>query len=248
MSKIKSILKKWPSFYQFVVRFYYGLRRLIETHMFGTKIQEWIWKTRHIYKGKEWAQGYCETINHPHRELLIERISSYAPFESVLEIGCNAGPNLYLLAKKFQKSKLYGIDINRRAIEEGMAWFQKDGVENVWLSVGRADDVRQFAAKSVDLVFTDATLMYIGPDKIKLTIENMIRIARKSLIFNEYHWNRDSDSLKPYFYYDGHWVYDYRALFERYVSTIEIKISKLPKEVWGGSGWEEFGTIIEVKL
>lgn len=248
MSKMKSILKRWPNVYQFVLRFYYNLRRLIETHVFGTKIQEWIWKTRHIYKGNDWAQGYCESINHPHRQLLIEKISSYAPFESVLEIGCNTGPNLYLLAKKFKKSKLYGIDINRKAIEKGRAWLQKDGIGNVSLSVGRADDIRKFVDKSVDVVFTDATLMYIGPDKIKTIIEGMIRIARKSLVFNEYHW--DDDSLKPkyYSYYDGHWVYDYKALLIRYVLTVSIKISKLPKEVWGGSGWEEFGSMIEVKL
>jgi ubiquinone/menaquinone biosynthesis C-methylase UbiE len=243
-------LKRWPNVYRFVLRFYYGLRRLVETHVLGTKIQEWIWKTRHLYKGDEWARGYCESINHPHRELLVEKISFYAPFESILELGCNTGPNLYLLAKKFRESRLYGIDINRRAIEKGEAWLQKEGIGNVSLSVGKADEIKTFVSKSYDLVFTDATLMYIGPDKIRGIIDDMIRIARKSLIFNEYHWNRDSDSLKPkyYFYYDGHWIYDYRALFEGYISAVGIKISKLPKAVWGGSGWEEFGSIIEVKL
>jgi ubiquinone/menaquinone biosynthesis C-methylase UbiE len=211
-------------------------------------MQEWVWKTRHLYKGRNWAQGYCESIDHPHRQWLITRISSYAPFESILEIGCNTGPNLYLLAKEFPESKFYGMDINQRAIKEGKAWLEGEGIGNVALSCGRTDDLKEFVDKSIDVVFTDAVLMYIGPDKIKKVMRDMIRIARKSLIFNEYHWEDESLKGRGYFYYDGHWVYNFKALFSDYRGTSDLTISKLPKEVWGGSGWEEFGSIVEVRL
>lgn len=100
MANIKSLLKRWPLLYHLLQRIYWGFRRIIETHVLGTRMQEWIWKYRHIYQGSNWAKGYCESADHPHRQLLLERILAYAHLESVLEIGCNTGPNLYLLAQK----------------------------------------------------------------------------------------------------------------------------------------------------
>src|SRR4030042_430657 len=88
--------------------------------IFGTKVDELFWKFRNIFDRK-WPENYIsrESINHPHRKFLIDKISVYYPFENILEIGCASGPNLYLLAKKFPEIKLYGIDISKKAIEVG---------------------------------------------------------------------------------------------------------------------------------
>jgi ubiquinone/menaquinone biosynthesis C-methylase UbiE len=195
--------------------------------------------------GSDWAKGHIETLNHPHRPLLAEKILSYAPLQSVLEIGCNAGPNLYLLAQKLPQAELHGIDINPKAIEVGKAWLKQAGISNVRLSIARADRLERFADKSVDLVFSDATLIYIGPDKICNVIKEMARIARKALIFNEWHQDNEKNGL----YYDGHWVYDYKTLISDCLSSPrQPKVSKIPEDLWGGGGWGEFGAIIEVSL
>ena len=250
MSNVKSFLKRWPVSYRLLQKIYYSFRRVIETYILGTKIKEWNWQTKHIFKGRSWTKGYIGSVNHPHRQLLVATISSYAPLESVLEIGCNTGSNLQLLAKNSQNKaiKLYGIDINSQAIKEGKIWLDWAGIKNVQLSVGRADELGRFKDKSIDVVFTDATILYIGPDKIKKVIRETRRITRKALIFNEWHWENNSLKRKEYFWYDGNWVYDYKALLRNIVSLESIKISKIPPEIWGGSGWEEFGAIIEVRL
>lgn len=231
--------------YRLLKRAYYGSRRVIETHVLGTRIQEWIWRTRHIYKGGDWAKGYIETLNHPHRQVLLEKILAYAPLGSVLEIGCNTGPNLYRLAQKLPQAAFYGIDINHKAIEIGKDWAEQAGFNNIHLSVGKADRLEHFSDRSIDLVFTDATLIYIGPDKIQKVVREMMRIAQKALVFNEWHQEQKKESL----YYDGHWVHNYRSLFDKYISSENsITVQKIPGDLWGGSGWGEFGAIIEVNL
>jgi ubiquinone/menaquinone biosynthesis C-methylase UbiE len=220
----------------------------MEEYIIGTKIQEWIWKTRHLYKGVNWARGYCDSTDHPHRQILVGRISSYAPFESILEIGCNTGPNLYLLAIRFPNVKFHGLDINHEAIKKGKEWFERVSLNNVVLSLGRADELGRFSDKSMDVIFTDSTMMYLGPDKIHKVIEGMIRIARRVLVFNEHHTGLHCEKGKEYFYFDGHWVYDYEAVLRKHVSSKDIKISKLPEGAWDDVGWKRFGAIIEVKL
>lgn len=244
MNSIKSFLRKWPNFYSILQRIYYGFRRFLELHILGTKLQEWIWSAN---RGKDYVNEGRESISHPHRKFLLDKILYYSPFENILEIGCNAGPNLYLFSKQFPHVKLYGIDINGRAIEEGKKHFKEEGISNVSLAVGRADRLASFADKSIDVVFTDAVLMYVGPDKICGVISEMVRIARKAVIFNE--WHHNSINTKRYFYHYGHWVYDYAYLLSSYGSLDSIKTTKIPKEIWGDpGGWEKYGSIIEVEL
>lgn len=243
---LKSLLKRWPSLYHSLQRFYYGSRRLIETYVLGTRIEEWIWQTRHIYKGSNWPRGYCDSINHPHRQLLLEKILANTPLKNVLEIGCNTGPNLYLLAQELPKAKLYGIDINRKAIEIGKQWLGKEKITNILLFIGKADKLELFPDKSVDLVFTDGTMLYVGPDKINKTINEMVRITRKALVFNEWH---QEDKEEVCFYYYGHWVHNYRKLFEACsLPKDNIRISRIPGDIYGDKSWKAFGAIIEVRL
>ena len=83
-----------------------------------------------------------------------------------MEVGCSAGVNIYVISQAFPGVKLYGIDINKRAIEEGKKQFERMGMSNVFLYTGKADKLKRFDDKSKDVVFTDAILMYIGPEKI----------------------------------------------------------------------------------
>lgn len=100
----------------------------------GTKAREKEWASRHLRRGNdwndmqhlgeddEWVMSYWDSQNHSHRPLLLEKIASYSP-DSVLEIGCNCGPNLYLIARRFPDIEIRGVDINPRAIEKGKELF-----------------------------------------------------------------------------------------------------------------------------
>ena len=245
MGSVKSFLRRWPKLYHFSQRLYYTFRYFIEVRVFGTKMQEWIWKTRHVFKSNQWASECVETRNHPRRQILVETISSYAPFDTILEIGCSSGANLHLLAKEFPEAKLYGIDINAKAIKEGKECLREQGITNVELLVCKADELEPLGDKSVNLVFTDATLMYIGADKIDKVIEEMRRISSRGLIYSEWHCE---DNARECFWCDGHWIYNYKTLLAKYFPADDIHISKHPEDLWDDESWEKFGSIIEVRL
>jgi len=217
------------------------IKRLADK-FFGTRIDELYWKYRHIFD-KKWAEeGYIskEAINHPHRKLLIDKISEYYPFETVLEIGCASGPNLYLLAKKFPKVKFYGTDISYSAIETGKEIFKKANIKNVFLHSVKAEELKNFKNKSIDIIITDALLVYIAPDKINLVIREIFRVTKKAIILCE--WYHEA----PAPLYKDHWIHDYRHLFSNFVSEEKIKFTKIPPEVWGGN-WGKFGYLVEIK-
>ena len=225
--QLKHLLEKWPALYRLIAKgyTYSALRfRYLKYLLSGTKAIEKEWATRHLREGEkerddwgegsgDWIKGYQGSQNHPHRPFLVKTISKYNP-SSILEIGCNCGPNLYLLAKKFPDAEIIGIDINPIAVQKGNEWLAQEDISNVELLEGKADELKQFQDKSFDAVFTDAVLIYIGPDKIKDVMKEMIRIARKALILMEWH-SFEPDHKDPKglgIYYKSLWKRDYMAL------------------------------------
>lgn len=225
-----------------IIKVWHRLRRIAET-LLGTKFNELEWRFYHVYK-PGWAEGYISagSFSHPHRQLLVEKISANAPFTNVLEIGCASGPNLYLLAKKFPNARFVGIDINPDAIRKGNIFFKQQGIRNVSLFVGKADELERFPDKSFDVVFTDAVLIYIGPDKIKKVATEIQRVARKVIILVEHHSEQESDLGSAG---EKWWLRNYTKLFQS--SGHQINITQIPPEIWGGN-WGKFGYIIEVKI
>lgn len=163
----------------------------------------------------------------------------------MLEIGCGAGPNLILLSRVFPSAHFFGIDINAAAIAEGKKWIAQIGLNNISLFKGRADDIKKLPDKSMDCVFSDATLMYIGPDKIQNIVSECLRVVSKKIFFLEYHSDEISEQG---FFYDGHWVYNYRALFCKYVDKGCVTITPLLPDVWDSPGWKRYGALIEITI
>lgn len=210
---------------------------------FGSKTDELYWKFRHIFD-KSWAKSYISdsSVNNSHRVFLINRISNFYPFNSILEFGCASGPNLYLLAKKFPNIKIYGIDISSNAIEEGKEYFENKNIKNVFLSAGRGVDVlKNFKDKSIDLIFTDAVLIYSGINKIEDVIKEISRVASKGIVFLELHHSLSSSVYKD------NWIHNYQILLEKYINKEKIKINRIPKGIWEGN-WADSGHIIEVRF
>jgi SAM-dependent methyltransferase len=241
MLNVKSSLRRYPVLYRALQKGWHGLRRVVETHILGTRLQELLWRTRHLYKGRDWASGYLTTINHPHRQQLIGVIASFAPFANVLEVGCNSGPNLILLSEKFPEVTLIGVDINREAINVGKKYLDGRGIKNVQLRVGRADHLSDISSQSVDVVITDAILLLVGPDKIRQVLGEIHRIARKGFVAHEYH----SASPPPGNYDGGRWVYNYEELIASCFPSAKYQISKSTSS---GGGWDQYGALIRVSL
>lgn len=238
---LKSALKRNPALYRVLQKTYYKSWKILEA-ILGTKLQEWSWKFRHLYS-RDWAENYiaAASLNNAHRKLLVDEVQKFVPFQTALEIGCASGPNLYLLAKKFPQTKFYGIDISRKAVEKGERWLGKEGVKSVELCTGRADKLSHYGDKSFDIVFTDAVLMYIGPDKIDRVISEIFRIAKRAVLFIE--WHEEIDEAR---HYDTHWIYNYKKLLAG-IPAARLEFKKIPADVWGGD-WSRYGYIIEAEL
>jgi len=206
--------------------------------LLGTKLEEKYWIKKPPSNGIE----VWNTQDHPHRSFLIEQISTLSPIRNIFEVGCNSGPNLYLLAKKFPDVELRGIDINLQAVEYGNAQFKKKGISNVKLFVGKADKLAPFKDNSFDIVFTDAVLMYIAQDKIKKVLRELIRINRKALVLME--WHCFESKPPPLNCYTTHWVRNYTALLKNLFPDIEVRFIKMPEELWPDKNWQRFGGIV----
>ncbi len=242
---IKSFLKNYlPSFYK-LGRWFYWVFPSFLFYPKGTISEEKKWGSR----------GYNEikkdflSLYHPHRQFLLEKLNTSHPFSNILEIGCGFGPNLYFISKMFPGCQLTGIDINPRTIQAGKKWLEDEGISNIKLIVGKADElIAGFANKSFDVVFTDSLLMYIGPDKIEKMVEGMIRLARRRLFLIEWHLENGSPALELGSYYYGHWLRDYRAFLKRFVKEDRVNILEFPNGIWQEKSWQSFGRFIEVTL
>ena len=234
-------LKRYPALYRLAAKVYFTLEpyRLLGL-IIGTKAEEMRWARRSI------AEGYWDNRNHPSKQFLVDKIATLAPFSNILEVGCASGPNLYLLAQKFPKAEIVGIDINAPAIKYGLQQFAKEKIPNVKLLVNEADELK-FPDGSFDIVFTSALLIYIGPDKIEKTIKDMLRVSRRALVLMEcYSFEPSKDINGKGINQNGIWVRDYAALLKRFVPEKQIRINRIPEDVWPVEPWKSCGVVIEV--
>lgn len=204
----------------------------------GTRLQEWVWRTRHLYR-RGWARGYLETFGHPHRAQIVEAVASFQP-ETVLEIGCASGANLARLRQSLPHARLYGLDINAEAVRVGREHFAHE--RGIDLFVGHADQLAAFPDHSQDVVLSDAVLMFVAPDRVQHVLAEMIRVARKGLVLNEYHATGETRGR----FDGGRWVYDLTVLLRQFVpgsAHIETRAS-----AFTGGLWDRYGTLITVRL
>ncbi len=241
MNKIKNFLRKWTWGYTFFQKLWHGFREILEKHILGTKLQQLIWRTKHLYKGKRWAEDYQKSTDHPHRKQIVEAVSLFDPFESVLEIGCNSGPNLILLYEKFPNARFVGIDINKAAIDQGKRYVTEKKINNIEFFVKRAHKLNNLENKSIDVAFTDAVLLLIAKDQITNVLQEMERISRKGFILNEYH----SPSLANGNYEKGRWVYNYVKLINQLFPSARVNVTK---SAFTGGDWDKYGALVQVWL
>jgi tRNA G46 methylase TrmB len=117
--QIKSFLRKIKRFFDFLI---------------GDKSDEIYWKYKSFFSSN-WREGYLDSDSeiHPHRELLLEKISQKNSIRSILEIGCANGINLRIINKKIPEIILEGIDINKKALSEGVNILKRKNITNIRL-------------------------------------------------------------------------------------------------------------------
>lgn len=201
----------------------------------STNTHKKFWEKRKI----NWEQDYLladGALNHPHRQMIIDALSKLQ-FTSVLEVGMGAGANLVRIKQQWPASEVGGFDVNLDAVKVAGKYLPSAK----YMDVGEASDIF-LSDKSVDVILSDACLIYTDPTKIRGTLLELKRVARHYVILCEFHhesfWKRLKLRLTS-----GYHAYNYEKLLDE-LDFFDIQITKIPKEVWSGTPWEEFGNII----
>uniref|UniRef100_A0A7V3N4R6 Methyltransferase domain-containing protein n=1 Tax=candidate division CPR3 bacterium TaxID=2268181 RepID=A0A7V3N4R6_UNCC3 len=181
-------------------------------------------------KDGNWIDAYWNSRLHPHRALIMKELKELVPFHSVLEVGCNCGPNLWNIKQEYPGVRVFGIDINKYCILKAIKYLPEGN-----FSLGEVDKI-PFPDKSFDILLTDAVLIYVGPKKIKKVIKEFIRVTKKAMIFVEWKGNSKLGEVQY-----SHWARDYSALLKDFGLT--CKLIKIPKEIWSSPNWAELGYI-----
>ncbi|WP_116106139.1 methyltransferase domain-containing protein [Lewinella sp. IMCC34191] len=113
---------------------------------------------------------------------LASEINAYQP-DSVLELGCGGGRNLYFIQQANPDCNLYGVEINPAAVQVAQNLLGP----NFKLLSSSIYDLEAIETDSVDVVFTSGVLMHISGDKLPEITANIKRIARKAIIHYELH-------------------------------------------------------------
>lgn len=220
------------------------------------------WRDMHI----DWKKSYWDTNNiketlyHPHRNFLMAVLKTMK-FNSLVEIGCASGPNLYRVSKEFPNVEFGGVDINKDAIEVAKELLPRASV----LEVQNATSLF-LSDKSVDVVLTDACLMYLNRRGLNKSLKEIKRVARNGIVLCELHCtnpihrfrlkhfdripNIRSFNLFKYikcFWEIGYSSHNFIKLLTKH-GFRSIQVYKIPKEAWSGFPWEVFGYVITAKL
>lgn len=201
------------------------------------------WRDRQI----DWDKHYTATWSHTHRALILAALQT-VPWVSLWEIGCGSGANFIRiikelpmteLQKKMGARQLGGSDVNADAIAACLKVMPKGKFH-----VESSEDIL-LTDSAVDVMLSDASLIYIGPMKIRKVLREMIRVGRNNIILCEFNetslWKRVWLRLKT-----GYNAYDYKKLLES-EGCFDIKVIKIPEEYWPGFPWggkDSFGHII----
>jgi hypothetical protein len=157
-------------------------------------LAEAYWRTRHHTAPEGWADHYWDAWEQPHRQTLqtlvgwVRRVTEPQDDETLVEIGCNAGPNLRRWAQAWPRVKLVGIEINTAAIHRLIQGAEAEGWIDRLTVVIPSDpqdplrDVKNHV-NQVDVIVSCYSLTYLT--EARLTIERAVKLAVKGLVLAE---------------------------------------------------------------
>jgi SAM-dependent methyltransferase len=169
-------------------------------------------------------------------DFLLSRIEPLAP-GSVLEVGANCGNRLVRIARVFPEAQLVGVDVNPLAVEFGNSQIPRvEGLSNVTLRQGRAERLSILGDERFDIVYSFATLIYVGPRRVVGVVRSMYDLARNALVLLEMHSPHARPSLGE-FHLPANWKRDYlRVLADAGISRDQVTVEAIPSRVWKPSG------------
>jgi SAM-dependent methyltransferase len=136
---------------------------------------ETIWRN----VGFRWAVRTIDGFNSDlsRRDWLTELIAMDP--NSVFEVGCSFGPNLFILQNELPNLKVYGIDISEDAISTGRKELGLDCI-----GLGSAYDIPH-PDRAFDLVFTSGVLQHLPFPDVVQALNELGRVSNRFIAFLE---------------------------------------------------------------
>lgn len=167
-----------------------------------------------------WLDKGYDPITFLHRQLLIEKINKYAPFQTLLDVGCGHGPDLALLEVLYPHAVMLGVDLIAQDVT-----YATQKLRRAKIVEGDIRDVLpSLLDKSFDIVFSNGVIMYNDAHLIK----HMLRVAKKAVILSE------RSPLNQY------------AHYLRQEMDIEPIVTKIEEPI--RHSWRDDGFIYEIPL
>ena len=149
-----------------------------------------------VYPEGWWLERYWNSTEGRQRDAIIRAMEQLPDFTSVLEVGCNAGPNLRRVHRRWPLAELAGMDIHAGAIRYGRAMARAEG----WAWTGYAGDLRELGLLGdgiADIVLTCYALAYLDPRDIDAVLRAALACAKRALIICEPGTGEEEAYLPP---------------------------------------------------
>ena len=147
--------------------------------------------TRKPATGPGGWDAYWNTLQAPHRDALIDALRKLPAFDSLLEVGCGPGVNLYRVLQAFPDVDVTGLDVSQGAIDfadrrfqEAMGNGELPGRGRAALCSGALPDALD-VMEPVDVVLSCYGLAYVHPVDIRRTLEQLLQLARRAIVLAE---------------------------------------------------------------
>jgi cyclopropane fatty-acyl-phospholipid synthase-like methyltransferase len=156
-----------------------------------------------------------------HRDLVIQGLRLLRPFTRVLEIGCNAGPMLRRIHREWPGLHLAGMDVNREAVNHGLAAARSEGWE--WDAyAGDFTAGLRALTEPYDVVVSCYALAYAGPEQIDGVMAEVARLARGGVVLAEPMIRGPSRRLETHPDASVEWAHDVEGLLRGRVEAKTI--------------------------
>jgi 3-deoxy-D-manno-octulosonate 8-phosphate phosphatase (KDO 8-P phosphatase) len=134
------------------------------------------------YVGSYWSHADDDALATRGRRRS-EWLAALPPFsdaKSVMEVGCAAGRNLYVLQQRHPALTIYGCDINADAVAHA-----RTHVSGEFFVGDLYDAGRLLEGRHVDVLFTMGVLIHIHPETLPDVVREMTHHAARWLVFCE---------------------------------------------------------------
>jgi spore coat polysaccharide biosynthesis protein SpsF len=182
-----------------------------------------------------WAGTFGNEYVDRNRELGVGRERFWAdlvrqhPISSALEVGCNVGLNLRPLSDQVDATRLYGVDVNEKALRE-----IRSALPNV-NAVHSSGRELPFRDRMFDLVFTVTVLIHIPPPVLPLVMSEVVRCSRRYVLSAEY-FSQEPEEIE----YRGHEGLLFKRDFGGYYSELFPELRLLDRGFLGqDDGWDD---------